>query len=203
MKNIYKNVLYLILGLAMVCEGTFAYFTDQSEKIAAPFTLGNLKVELIDQNILDSNDNWKPREYNAKYIVYKFKNTGNKRAFLRAKIKTFWNIKWNCDSDMETIWDDRMTDGETAAIQNGWPDIGRVYLKQVNNPVWKRKWDGYLYYPYILYPGEEVTLELKTWVWSIKGLFGAEYHVDLSFEAVQVTNGAAEDSGWNYIPEER
>ena len=130
---------------------------------------------------------WNPGDTDK--IGYYVHNVGNKRAYVRGVITGRWEQK-NEDGEWVPFVGEVEDVVEIELLSNNW------YVKRV---------DGTDYYVYknAIEPGEAVELYLNI---HLKGeetkneYQGKRYVLDASFDAIQVTNGAAE-SEWGFNPE--
>lgn len=163
----------VVLAVLLVVGGTMAWFTAESDPVTNTFLAGTVEINLVDDFNEEEAGNVNPGDSYDK-VVY-VQNIGTKAAFIRVQLTPAFD---DPQLAIEGIVE--------YPILNGWVEH-----------------DGWYYYPLEVDP-EGQTLNLIEEVSFAGAEMGNEYQgatftLTVVAEAIQVTNGAAEDL-WGVDP---
>lgn len=113
-KSVLMGVLTItILGL-IFAGVTLAYFTDEDKNPETVLVLGNVAIDISQEDVhIDTNSDFLACK-NVKWII---ENTGSKTAYLRAKVITNWEADEECSIDEDaSAW----AEGTRFTEQGNW-----------------------------------------------------------------------------------
>lgn len=170
----------IALALVIVAGGTLAWFTADAE-VSNSFRAGTLEIDVVEEFDEEGAQNVNPGDQFNKQV--QVENLGSKRAYVRVKLTALWQA----------------AEGKEIEDPNA---LEPAELVGLNTDDWVDGEDGYFYYKHILAAEGGITNPLFTHVKFAGADMGDQYQgasfsLDVEAEAIQVTNGAAEDAaGW-------
>lgn len=172
----------IMLAVLLVAGGTMAWFTASTQPVENEFTAGTLEIKLVDE--FEGAPNVNPGDCYEK-LVY-VENIGTKRALVRIK------------KDM-VFSDELSLDVLDYELGQGWVEVGEYFYYEdilqptvdgepgeQTTPLFAENEEGFN----ICFAGEGMGNEYQ----------GAELTITIEAEAIQATNGAPTDEGWEFDP---